>query len=251
MRKAALAVFLLAMLLALRDLAWAPKDVSVDKFRALSGWRRQLVKHRIFPPPSYAKTTVQALAAGAHPVGAGVEVEGVVTGVFGSPDGDYCFDLGDVQVELKPEWRLLHRGPLPQVGQKVRVRGWTFYDITHDDEPVYDPAHPGARKKRASFWEVHPALEVDVLREEPRPEPASAPPAGCAGEGQKWSVTSDGKACCPGLVETSAYRHDNPGLACDASLPPGNYGYCVKCGDGRCDAGHWESKCECAADCAP
>ena len=163
MRKALAAAFVLAALLALRDLAWAPKSISVEAFCALSGWRRLLIKHRIGRPASYVKTTVEALAAGAHPVGVGVELEGVVTGVFGSPDGDFCFDLGDLHVELKPEWRLFHRGPLPQVGQRVRARGWTFYDITHDDEPVYDPAHPGTRKKRASFWEVHPALEVDLL----------------------------------------------------------------------------------------
>lgn len=162
MRRGAAAGLLVLGALGLAQVLWAPRDCSVRDFCALSWLRRQLIKHRLDRPASYAKTAVADIEAGAFLVGAGVEVEGVVTGVFGSPDGDYCFDLGNVQVEINPEARLLGRMKLPQVGQRVRVRGWTFYDISHDDEPVYDPEHPGTRKMRSSYWEVHPALEVDV-----------------------------------------------------------------------------------------
>ena len=180
MRKAAvatLALLILASAVVLAQLLHAPTAATVEKFCALSGWRRLLIKHRIGRPLAYAKTTAQGLALGERLVGTGVELEGVVTGVFGSPDGDYCFDIGDIQAEINPEWRLLHRVTLPSVGQRVRVRGWTFYDITHDDEPVYDPAHPGTRKKRASFWEVHPALEVEVVDAKPVLERRQESPA--------------------------------------------------------------------------
>lgn len=73
-------------------------------------------------------------------------------------------------------------------------------------------------------------------------------PAACASIGEQWSTTANGKACCKGLVSTSFYRHENPKADCGGGAP-GDWGYCVKCGDGACDKEHFEDKCSCSKDC--
>lgn len=73
--------------------------------------------------------------------------------------------------------------------------------------------------------------------------------ARCSGIGEAWATHAGGKMCCLGLVETSEWRHDNPENDCNMLPPPGDAGFCVKCGDHVCDTTHLEDKCACPMDC--
>ena len=55
--------------------------------------------------------------------------------------------------------------------------------------------------------------------------------------------------CCEGLMQTNSWIHQNLSLGCKAPPPPGSGGYCVKCGDGKCDSLHFENHCNCPKDC--
>ena len=73
--------------------------------------------------------------------------------------------VGDLHLEITPEWRLLHKGmPLPKVGQKVRLKGWTYFDSFHGNELEYDPKDPVVGAERVTVWEVHPVQDVEVLK---------------------------------------------------------------------------------------
>ena len=65
---------------------------------------------------------------------------------------------------MTPEWRLLHpKIPKPKTGDKIRVRGWTYYDVFHKFEMEYDPADPVIGLTRATLWEIHPVQDVTIL----------------------------------------------------------------------------------------
>jgi hypothetical protein len=57
------------------------------------------------------------------------------------------------------------------------------------------------------------------------------------------------KRCCEGLTQTNWWKYKNPNAGCDVPPVPGSGGYCVKCGDGKCDVDHYEEKCTCPQDC--
>lgn len=148
------------------DLAFFPEDVPLDKFKKLGPIKIFLMKHRLKHPKSYVVTTPNDLKSGKHHVEIGVEMEAVVTGAHFYPvDRDYTFDFGDLHLEITPEWRLLHKGmPLPKVGQKVRIKGWSYFDSFHGNELEYDPQDPVVGAERVTVWEVHPVQEVEVLK---------------------------------------------------------------------------------------
>lgn len=149
---------------ALTTLALFPTDVTVAQFKKLGAIRIFLVKHRIKRPKSHAKTTASAIVAGRHNVQVGVEIEGTVKRHGGAIDGDYTFDIGDLHIEMTPEWRLLHpKIHRPKKGDRIRVRGWTYFNSFHKAEMEYDPADPTLGVSRVTLWEIHPVQDVEVL----------------------------------------------------------------------------------------
>lgn len=144
--------------------AWFPVDVPLDKFKRLGPIRIFLVKHRMKRPKSHAATDAATILAAKHNVQIGVELTGKVTGQDYAIDQDYTFDFGALHIELTPEWRILHPSiPKPKVGDKVRVKGWTYFDIFHKAEEEYDPEHPTLGLSRLSQWEIHPVQEIEIL----------------------------------------------------------------------------------------
>lgn len=149
---------------AFSSLALFPVDLPVEKFKKLGAIRIFLVKHRLRRPKSHAKTTAEAIVDGRHNVQVGVEIEGVVNRHSGSIDQDYTFDIGQLHIEMTPEWRLAHPGtPKPKTGQRIRVRGWTYYDSFHKTEFEYDPEDPVLGLTRKTLWEIHPVQDVELL----------------------------------------------------------------------------------------
>lgn len=149
---------------AFSSLALFPVDLPVAKFKKLGPIRIFLVKHRLRRPKAHAKTTDAAIVAGKHNVQVGVEVEGVVNRASGEVDLDYTFNIGNLHIEMTPEWRLAHPGiHKPKKGQRVRVRGWTYYDYFHKAEPEYDPEDPVLGLARKTLWEIHPVQDVELL----------------------------------------------------------------------------------------
>jgi hypothetical protein len=130
------------------------EGVSVEEFIAQGPIKVFLAKHRLARPASYVRTTAEDIVAGRHPVQIGVEVEGtVVVHEFYPFDGDYTFDFGGLHMEITLEWRLSHpRMHRPVTGDRVRVRGWTYYDYFHDNEAGRD-----------TVWEIHPVMDVELL----------------------------------------------------------------------------------------
>lgn len=146
------------------DLGFFPEDVPLEQFKRLGVIRTFLMKHRLRRPRSHVKTTAGEITAGKHNVQIGVELEGKVTGVYKAVDRDYTFDFGALHIELTPEWRLLHpKIPMPKPGQRVRIRGWTYWDKFHDMELEYDPEDPVLGINRLSLWEVHPVQDIEIL----------------------------------------------------------------------------------------
>jgi hypothetical protein len=147
------------------DLAFFPVDLPVAKFLKLGPIKIFLMKHRLKRPRSMTRTTAEDLIGGKHNVQIGVEVEGTVTWAHKFLfDQDYCFNFGDLHMEITPEWRLKHPGFIePKVGQKIRVKGWSYYDYFHKSELEYDPADPVLGVLRSVVWEIHPVQEIEVL----------------------------------------------------------------------------------------
>ena len=147
-------------------LADFPENLPLSKFLKLGPIKIFLVKHRRNRPKSYAATTPQALIAGKHNVGVGVEMEGTVTGAhLFFWDQDYTFDIGNLHLEITPEWRSAHKGMiLPKIGQKIRLKGWSYFDSFHGNELEYDPKDPVVGLTRVTVWEVHPVLDIEVLK---------------------------------------------------------------------------------------
>lgn len=149
---------------AFSSLALFPVDLPVDRFKKLGAIRIFLVKHRLRRPRSHAKTTAEAIVDGKHNVQVGVEIEGVVNRASGEIDQDYTFDIGQLHIEMTPEWRLAHPGILkPKKGQRIRVRGWTYFDSFHKTEFEYDPEDPVLGLTRKTLWEIHPVQDVELL----------------------------------------------------------------------------------------
>src|SRR5579859_4227086 len=91
------------------DEAFFPVDVPLAQFKKLGAVKVFMMKHRLKRPPSHAPTTPESIVGGEHHVEVGVEVEGKVTSGSLFPfDQDYCFNIGDLHIELTPEWRLKH-----------------------------------------------------------------------------------------------------------------------------------------------
>lgn len=147
------------------DLAVWPVEIPLAQFKKLDPIRVFMLKHRVKRPARYAATTPGAIVDGRHNVEAGVIVEGTVTAADGKVfDQDYCFNVGDLHVELTPEWRRLHRKtPRPKAGDKVRLKGWTYYDYFHKAEHEFDPRDPVMGDSRFTLWEIHPVQDVEIL----------------------------------------------------------------------------------------
>ena len=142
-----------------------PVDVPLEKFKKLDPIRVFLMKHHIKRPKSHVRTTPADLIGNKHHVQIGVELEGTVTWAGGAFDRDYCFNIGELHMEITPEWRLLHRKmPLPKVGQKIRVKGWSYFDYFHGSEIEFDEADPVLGSSRATVWEIHPVQDVEILK---------------------------------------------------------------------------------------
>lgn len=147
------------------DLAFFPEDLPVAKFLKLGPIKIFLMKHRLKRPRSTVRTTAADILAGKHNVQIGVEIEGTVTWAHKFAfDQDYCFNFGELHMEITPEWRLKHRGFIePKVGQKIRVKGWTYYDYFHKSELEYDPADPVLGTLRSVVWEIHPVQDIELI----------------------------------------------------------------------------------------
>lgn len=142
-----------------------PVDVPLEKFKKLDPIRVFLMKHHIKRPKSHVRTTPADLIGNKHHVQIGVELEGTVTWADGAFDRDYCFNIGDLHMEITPEWRLLHKNfPKPKVGQKIRVKGWSYFDYFHGSEIEYDAADPVTGLGRATVWEIHPVQDIEILK---------------------------------------------------------------------------------------
>ncbi len=145
-------------------LAFFPEDIPLEEFKGLGVIKAFLMKHRLGRPKSHARTTAEDIVAGRHNVQVGVELEGRVTGFFKAKDQDYTFDIGALHIELTPEWRLLHPGiPEPKTGDRIRIRGWTYWDKFHELELEYNPEDPVLGIQRLSLWEVHPVQDIEIL----------------------------------------------------------------------------------------
>lgn len=145
-------------------LRFFPVDVPLEKFKKLGPIRVFLMKHRIKKPKSHAVTTAGDIVGGRHNVQVGVELEGTVTWHGSAIDQDYTFNFGDLHIELTPEWRLMHpKTPKPKTGDKIRIKGWTYFDIFHKAELEYDPEDPVIGLGRKTQWEVHPVQSIEVL----------------------------------------------------------------------------------------
>ncbi len=158
-----------------------PEDIPLERWNKLDPIRRFLVKHRWSRPRSYEPVTIADLEAGRVNVQKGVEVEGVVVATDVSHvDFDYNFRIGDIVMEVTPEWRLFHRHMhMPLVGERVRVRGWTYYDGFHKVEDFLHKKLPHKRdesfEERESLWEIHPVQDVEVLPAAVVPGPPAEP----------------------------------------------------------------------------
>ncbi len=143
-----------------------PEDIPLEEFLRLGPLRIFMMKHRLRFPRRTVASTVEELRRGKLNVATGIEVTGLVTErSVVSFDGDVTFDIPPIHMEITPEWRLRHpEMPLPKVGDRVRVRGWTYYDSFHKFEEEYDARHPILGKGRASLWEIHPVQEVEIIR---------------------------------------------------------------------------------------
>ena len=145
-------------------LKFFPVDVPLDKFKKLGPIKVFLMKHRIKRPKSHAVATAADIIAGKHNVQVGVEVEGTVTWHGGAIDQDYTFNFGDLHIEMTPEWRIMHpKTYKPKTGDKVRIKGWTYFDIFHKAEMEYDPEDPIIGLGRKTQWEVHPVQSVKII----------------------------------------------------------------------------------------
>lgn len=77
----------------------------------------------------------------------------------------------------------------------------------------------------------------------------------CSSNGKPWSshyLPNIGTiTCCKGLVAASKWQFEQSKTKClDLDNgPDGDSGYCVTCGDGKCDKTHYESQCNCPKDC--
>lgn len=153
--------------------AFFREDIPLKDWRKVGLIKIWLMKHRIKRPKSHTVTTDRNIVRGRHNVQIGVELEGVVTRRKLSVDGDSTFDIGDLHIEITPEWRLIYgrKMPIPKNGDKVRLKGWTYYDAFHTSEEEYDPADEVMGLKRKSLWEIHPLQDVVIV------EAAKEPPA--------------------------------------------------------------------------
>lgn len=141
-----------------------PEDLTVEAFKALGTVKTFMVKHRLNRPKDYAPTTAADLESGKHHVQVGVEVSGTVGYVDKAFDKDYCFNIGNVHMEMTPDWLLFHPGTKkPKVGDKIRVRGWTYYDVFHKAESEWDPKNPVVGDGRVTLWEIHPVQDVEII----------------------------------------------------------------------------------------
>lgn len=150
----------------IEDLEFFPQNLPVAQWLKLGPIKIYMAKHRMKRPASYAKTTPADLVAGRHNVQVGVEVEGVCTYASLYPwDQDYTFNIGDLHMEIVPEWRLKHKDlRLPKVGDRIRVRGWSYYDYFHKSEGEYDAADPVLGALRKVVWEIHGVNDVEVIQ---------------------------------------------------------------------------------------
>lgn len=146
------------------NLAVFPTDVPLEKWKKLDPIRVFLMKHRLKRPKTHSLTSAADIVGGRHKVVEGVQIEGTVTEVFSAFDQDYCFNIGALHVEMTPEWRILHPSIVkPKVGDRVRLRGWTYYDSFHKAEHEYRPDDPFYGVNRPTLWEIHPVQEVTLL----------------------------------------------------------------------------------------
>lgn len=145
--------------------SWLKEDLSVADFKKQGPIKIFIAKHRIKRPTSYVKTTATAVVASRHHVQIGVEIEGVVTYRSLSIDGDLTYDFGSLHLEITPEWRLFYERnlPDPKIGDRIRIKGWSYYDSFHQSEEEYDPADPVLGAARKTLWEIHPLQDLELL----------------------------------------------------------------------------------------
>ena len=141
-----------------------PENLTVEEFKALGTVKTFMVKHRLNRPKVYTPTTTADIETGMHNVQVGVEVSGTVGYADNSFDKDRTFNVGNVHMEMTPDWLLFHpKTHIPKVGEKIRVRGWTYYDVFHKAESEWDPKNPVTGDGRVTLWEIHPVQDVEIL----------------------------------------------------------------------------------------
>lgn len=149
-------------------LGFLKENVPVGEFVRQGPIKVFIAKHRLKRPKSHAAAAAAEIVGGRHNVQVGVLLQGVVTHhTKFQIDGDYTFDFGSLHIELTPEWRATHPDlPRPVTGDRICLRGWTYYDSFHKDEEEYDPEDPLLGIARATVWEVHPVLDIQTLKKE-------------------------------------------------------------------------------------
>ncbi len=141
-----------------------PVNLPLEEFKKLGPIKIFIVKHRTTQPKKYVKTSWEPIVDNKHNVQIGVEISGTVNRHSKSLDKDYTFDIGNIHIELTPEWRMLHpKIKKPVTGQKIRVKGWSYFDVFHKAEEEYDPEDPVYGRGRWTQWEIHPVMQIEIL----------------------------------------------------------------------------------------
>ncbi|MBI4052122.1 MAG: hypothetical protein HY400_06425 [Elusimicrobia bacterium] len=137
-----------------------PKNISLKKFKKLNPIIVWLLKHRRSLPGIYTPVVPFHMKKDQYNVQIGVILEGVVQRINRAVDGDIVFDVEDIHCEITPEDQIFRKIKAPVVGSQVKVYGWSYYDLFHEDEAEEEKE---LTANRATVWEVHPVNKIEVL----------------------------------------------------------------------------------------
>jgi len=134
-----------------------PINISLREYKQIDPLAIFLMRYRMDKPSVYIPVQLRDFALGRYNVEIGVVLRGRAKNVHVSPeDKDINFDIDNITCEITPLWLRWHPDTaIPQEGDLVEVRGWSYYDFIHDDKED--------EKWRATFWEIHPVHQVIVL----------------------------------------------------------------------------------------
>ncbi|MEK7287296.1 MAG: hypothetical protein AAB091_01880 [Elusimicrobiota bacterium] len=145
-----------------------PVNMTLEDFKKKGPILIFIMKHRLSVPDSYDPIEPENLMDGRYNVGVGVLMRGRVSDAhYFAGDGDFVFNIVPIHCEITPGWRAKYqriRGRAmtqPKDGDLVEIRGWTYYDLFHEDESSEERE---LTEGRPTVWEIHPVTEVTVLK---------------------------------------------------------------------------------------